>query len=67
MRLKSIFIPALIGAIATGLYYYYAGTRTPLGQAPLQQLSASNFSTLQKRFNDDASDSIRVIVLLSPT
>ena len=54
-------------AIVVGLaIYLYAGSSVPVGQLPLKRLTATNFNELQSAFNA-AKDSVRVIVLLSPT
>ncbi len=67
MRPK-IILPILAAAAVLALLYYVygGGNEPPSGQRPLVQLNPGNFSTLQKEFND-ASNSVRVIVLLSPT
>jgi len=65
--LKRISVILAAVAVVAGLWYVYGyGTLTPTGQPPLASLRADNFATLQKQFND-SSDSVRVIVLLSPT
>lgn len=64
---KRIGILMAIVLAVLGLWYVYSyGTVTPKGQPALTVLSADNFTTLQKQFND-SRDSVRVIVLLSPT
>jgi len=67
MTRKIIVLSALVVALIGLLYYAYGGrSQTPAGQAPLAKLSADNFPTLRKEFND-ARESVRVILLLSPT
>jgi len=48
------------------VYYLYLGSTAPAGQQPLVRLNDSNIDSLKKSFNDSA-DSVRVIVMLSPT
>jgi hypothetical protein len=57
-------LAVLLGAGA--LYYALGGGHTPAGQPQLVSLTADNFSTLETQFNA-ASDSVRVILLMSPT
>ena len=48
------------------VYYVYLGSTVPTGQQPLVRLNNSNIDSLKKSFNDSA-DSVRVMVMLSPT
>jgi hypothetical protein len=48
------------------VYYLYLGSTAPTGQPPLVRLDSSNIDSLKKSFNESA-DSVRVIVMLSPT
>ena len=48
------------------VYYLYLGSSVPTGQQPLVRLDNSNIDSLKKAFNESA-DSVRVIVMLSPT
>ncbi len=58
---------AVVGAIVLfAVYYLYLGSTAPAGQAPLVRLDSSNIDSLKKSFNDSA-DSVRVMVMLSPT
>ena len=58
---------AVIGAILLFVVYYlYLGSTVPVGQRPLVRLNASNFDSLKKSFNESA-DSVRIVVMLSPT
>jgi hypothetical protein len=60
-------LAALFGAIVLFLVYYlYLGSSAPSGQQPLVRLNNMNFGSLKKSFNDSA-DSVRVMVMLSPT
>jgi hypothetical protein len=69
MKRKRIFYASLAVVIAIALfvvYYLYLGSTVPASQQPLVRLDTSNFESLKKSFNESA-DSIRVIVMLSPT
>jgi hypothetical protein len=48
------------------VYYLYLGSAVPTGQQPLVRLDNSKIDALKKSFNDSA-DSVRVMVMLSPT
>ena len=69
MKAKRIIYIALVGVLALVLFavfYLYVGSTVPGGQQPLVRLNPSNFDSLKKSFNDSA-DSVRVVVMLSPT
>jgi len=69
MRRKPVIygLVAVAGAIVLFVVYYlYLGSTVPTGQQPLARLDNSNIESLKKSFNDSA-DSVRVIVMLSPT
>jgi hypothetical protein len=67
MKRKTFILTALAVAIIALLYYLYgAGTQVPPGQPPLTKLTADNLATLKNQFNA-SRDSVRVILLLSPT
>ncbi len=58
---------AVIGAILLFVvYYFYLGSTVPAGQQPLVRLNHSNLDSLKKSINESA-DSVRVMVMLSPT
>ncbi len=58
---------AVVGAIVLFVVYYlYLGSMVPTGQQPLVRLDNSNIDSLKKSFNNSA-DSVRAIVMLSPT
>ena len=58
---------SVVGAIVMFVVYYlYLGSTVPTGQQPLVRLDNSNIESLKKYFNDSA-DSVRVMVMLSPT
>ncbi|MGH9929993.1 MAG: hypothetical protein ACREA9_12335 [Pyrinomonadaceae bacterium] len=69
MKRKKI-IYGLVGIVGAGLLllvaYLYLGSTAPAGQQPLVRLDNSNIDSLKKSFNESA-DSVRVIVMLSPT
>ena len=67
MKRRLIIILAVV-TIGLGLlaYYLYGGSTVPNGQQPLVRLTDSNFSSLKDSFNSSAN-SVRVIVMLSPT
>jgi hypothetical protein len=68
MALKRSSVVVLIVVIAAAVlgYRQFGTHHAPAGQAPLVHLNAGAFETLRTDFNG-AQDSIRLIVLLSPT
>jgi len=69
MKRKRIILILVAMAIATALlvvYYFYLGSTVPNGQPPLARLNSSNIGSLKNAFNESAN-SVRVIVMLSPT
>jgi len=69
MKRKRIILILVAMAIATALlavYYFYLGSTVPNGQQPLVRLNSANVGSLKNAFNE-RSDSVRVIVMLSPT
>ena len=60
------FISTVIAAALLAVYYFYLGSTLPNGQQPLVRLNSTNIGTLKNAFNE-SSDSVRVIVMLSPT
>ncbi len=69
MRRKPVIygLVAVVGAIVSlVVYYLYFGSTVPTGQQPLVRLDNSNIESLKTSFNDSA-DSVRVVVMLSPT
>jgi hypothetical protein len=69
MRRKPVIygLMAVVGAIVLFVVYYlYLGSTVPTGQQPLVRLENSNIESLKKSFND-SPDSVRVVVMLSPT
>lgn len=65
---RVLIIVLAIAAIGIGLlaYYLYGGSTVPNGQQPLVRLTDSNLLSLKDSFNGSAN-SVRVIVMLSPT
>jgi len=69
MKRKRIILILVAMAIATALlvvYYFYLGSTVPNGQQPLVRLNSANVGSLKNAFNESV-DSVRVIVMLSPT
>ena len=69
MRRKPVIygLVAVVGAfVLFVVYYLYLGSTAPTGQQPLVRIDNSNIESLKKSFNDSA-DSVRVMVMLSPT
>ena len=69
MRRKPVIygLVAVAGAIVLFVVYYlYLGSTAPAGQQPLVRLDNANIDSLKESFND-STDSVRVIVMLSPT
>ena len=69
MRSKPVIygFMVVVGAIVLFVVYYlYLGSTVPPGQQPLVRLDNSSIESLKKSFNDSA-DSVRVMVMLSPT
>ena len=65
---KFLIVILVIAVMFVGVlaFYLYAGSTVPTGQQPLARLNDSNFSSLKDAFNKSAN-SVRVIVMLSPT
>jgi hypothetical protein len=69
MKRKHVIYGLVAVGIAVGLfvvYYVYLGSTAPTGQQPMVRLDNSNIDSLKKSFNESA-DTVRVIVMLSPT
>ena len=47
-------------------FYFYGGSTVPNGQQPLVRLTSSNITSLKDAFNGSAN-SVRLLVLVSPT
>ena len=65
---KLLIIFLAIAGMFVGMLalYLYAGSTVPDGQQPLVSLNDSNVALLKNSFNGSV-DSVRVIVMLSPT
>ena len=69
MKRKGIIygsIAIVVAVILLVVSYLYLGSAAPVGQQPLVRLNESNLDALKKSFNESA-DSVRVMVMLSPT
>ena len=69
MKAKRIIYIALVAVLALALFAIfslYVGSAVPAGQQPLVHLNSSNLDSLKKSFNESA-DSVRIMVMLSPT
>lgn len=67
MKRKGIIIGSVLAVILFALFYYfYLGSTVPNGQQPLVYLNSTNVTSLKDAFNSTAN-SVRVIVMLSPT
>ena len=59
-------VSVVSATVLFAVYYLYLGSTAPTGQQPLVRLDNSNIDSLRKSFNESA-DSVRVMVMLSPT
>ncbi len=68
MKRRSFIIVAAVVAVCLCLLFYhlYGGSTTPPGQQPLVRLNSANLAALKEAFNESAN-SVRVLVMLSPT
>jgi len=69
MKRRPIIYGLLAVVIALALllvYYFYLGSSAPAGQQPLVRLDSSKIESLKQSFNE-SKDSVRVMVMLSPT
>ena len=67
MKRKGIIVASVLAAIALLIFYYFFwGNTVPNGQAPLVRLNSSNIGALKEAFNGSAN-SVRLVVMLSPT
>lgn len=65
---KVLIIILAMATIGLGYLAYnlYGGSTVPTGQRPLTRLTDNNLSSLKDSFNGSV-DSVRVVVMLSPT
>ena len=69
MKRKPVIYGLLAVVVAVVLllvYYFYLGSSAPAGQQALVRLDSSNIESLKQSFNE-SKDSVRVMVMLSPT
>ena len=66
MKRKHIVGAIIALVVLVALFYFYGGSQTPPGQAPLRSLTAQNIGEIRDEFNAAKSD-VRVLLLLSPT
>lgn len=67
MKRAAIAVVLLVAALTAWWFFYLHGPReTPQGQPPLAHLTPETFASIERSFND-ASDRVRVLVMLSPT
>jgi hypothetical protein len=67
-RKRTVYgLAAIVIAIAVFVVYYlYIGSSAPAGQPALVRLDTTNIESLKQSFNE-SKDSVRVMVMLSPT
>lgn len=63
---RRVGLVVVIVALFALAWYAWGPSHTPQGQPALASLTNENFSSFKKSFNE-ASDRIRVVLLLSPT
>lgn len=63
---KEAVILAALAVLLFSAWYLWGPSKTPPTQKPLLMLSTANFSEFESTF-DEASDSPRLVLLLSPT
>ena len=64
---KTHIVGAILAALLiAAVLYLYGGSKTPSGQAPLQNLTAHSIADIKNDFNA-AKGEVRVLLLLSPT
>jgi hypothetical protein len=68
IRRRGLFLIGLgiLMGISAVLYLRYGPRQTPPGQPPFVRLNSGDFHLLIERFNSSA-DSLRVLVMFSPT
>jgi hypothetical protein len=66
MRRRHIVGIGIAAILVLAAYYFYGGSSVPKGQQPLLRLNPSNLPLLTDAFNR-SRDSVRVLVLVSPT
>jgi hypothetical protein len=66
MKRRGIIFVAVTVVACSLFYYLYGGSTAPPGQQPLVKLNSANLTALKEAFNGSAN-SVRVLVMLSPT
>ena len=69
MKMKRFWVSGLLVVLlGIGWYFFWTGVpgQTPPGQAALVEITGTSLDSVKAEFNQ-ASDSVRVIALLSPT
>jgi hypothetical protein len=66
MKRTWVIVFAVLAMIVLGGVYFTRTGHAPVGQPALVEMNSSALAALQAEFNR-ASDSVRVILLLSPT
>jgi hypothetical protein len=66
MKGKFVFGTVVGVVLVAALFYFYGGSHAPAGQPPLESVTAQNIDDIRNQFNS-AEDSVRVLLLLSPT
>jgi hypothetical protein len=61
-----VFVIAALAGVALIAGYFFSGHEVPAGQPPLAELSHDALDSLKDDFNQ-SSDSVRIVLLLSPT
>ena len=66
MKRKGIILASIAAIAFLTFYHFYGGSTVPNGQQALVRLNGANVASLKNVFNGSA-DSVRVLVLVSPT
>lgn len=66
MKKGAVVLAAIAALLFSAAWYFWGPSKTPPTQKPLSILSPTTFSQFESAF-DDAADSPRLVLLLSPT
>ena len=66
MKRKGTILGSIAAIAFLVFYYFYGGSTVPNGQQPLVRLNSSNVVSLKDAFNG-SPNSVRVLILVSPT
>ena len=66
MKFRRVALVVVIVALLALAWYAWGPSHPPQGQPALTSLNNDNFSSFKDSFNE-ASDRIRIVLLLSPT